>query len=116
MENLDQKSLFAVIQFVTTFLVGLFGWFAKKTLARIEEDIKINSLQITALENLKTDTMLIKKDIDLLLFEAKNIRSQGEDLAVLKRDQKSIWGRVDELRIKFDAIGSVLIDTRRRSK
>lgn len=99
-----------------TALVGLFGWFIKRTLSKIEIDIEKNSAQISQLEGLKTELSLLKKDIEFVNHETRLIRSIGEDIAVLKRDQKSIWGRVDELRIKFDAIGTVLMSPNRRGK
>ena len=116
MENLDSKTILTVAQSVFTALIGLFGWFIRRTLSRIEKDIEKNTAQICQLEALKTDLTLLKKDIEFVNHEVRNIRTIGEDIAVLKRDQKSIWGRVDELRIKFDAIGTVLMSPNRRGK
>ena len=44
------------------------------------------------------DIKLIKKDMEILQESVKPVIKVGDDVAVLKRDQRTIWKNIDEMR------------------
>lgn len=116
MDSLELQQIVTVLQSVFTVIFGVFGWFARRTLSRIETDILKNTEQIEALGKLHVDLSLAKKEMEYIVHEVRSIRSMSEDVAVLKRDQKSIWSRIDELKEKIETISELLMQNNRRGK
>lgn len=110
------SEIISVIQFLITCLFAVFSFFARRTLYQIENDIKNNSVKIDSLMSLQNEIQLTKKELEHIARDVSNIRNISEDIAVLKRDQKTMWLRIDELKEKTDDLNKFLLDNGRRTQ
>lgn len=106
--------IISVAQFILTFLFGVFGFFARRTLFQVDEKLKIFDAKLDLLMNLQGEMQLTKKELEHIARDVSAIRTISEDVAVLKRDQKTMWLRIDELKEKTDDLNKFLLDNGRR--
>jgi superfamily I DNA and RNA helicase len=116
MMDLDVIKLVATI--VTPFLVmgvgGLIGYFVKNTLQKtetmdrdligIKKDIERISDTVKGLSFIREEWLVLKGDVSKTIVELKSLNGRLEDVIILKRDQATMWSRIDELRKELKEI------------
>jgi len=116
----------AILQALGPLLLGVVGWFMRslmkdvrltltslqestkdtaKTLVElntkillIERDLKTISQEMESFHVILDNWPLMKRDLDDLRAESRLMNQVKEDLAVLKRDQQTMWRKIDEVK------------------
>ena len=64
----------------------------------IERDLKTISQEMESFHVILDNWPLMKRDLDDLRAESRLMNQVKEDLAVLKRDQQTMWRKIDEVK------------------
>ena len=99
----DQDLLKTIAIVACPVMLSAIGWFVRGMVKSSQEMTK--ELQITihqfdiVLALVKKDIEVITKELTQMVIEFKNVKSMHEDVVILKRDQQTIWCKIDELRV-----------------
>lgn len=117
----DAEVLKTVAYALTPMLLLVIGWFLRVSARRSEElierieskvvdldkeivgvrkDIENISGTLDQFSDLRSEWYEMKQEVGQVLIQMRSIRATIEDVAVLKRDQATIWKRIDELKIR----------------
>ena len=87
---------------VQPLLLGVVVWLLKSRQKRDDDDQK--ELKETV-KTLSTDSVIIKKDIEIMTVkmseiavELKNLKNSHDEIVILKRDMTTMWKRLDEIK------------------
>lgn len=69
-----------------------------KDFVGIKKDIHTLMEGFNSLRAVREEWYSMKKDVGQVALEMKNLKSSLEDVVILKRDQQTMWRRLDELR------------------
>lgn len=115
----DSEIIKSVALWITPFLVGVIGFFVRSAFKKSEEstdqlrvtvtaldkdfigikkDIQMLSEMLGSIRHIRDEWYAMKQEVGQVVLEMKNLKSSLEDVVVLKRDQATIWKRIDELR------------------
>lgn len=93
-------------------LVGIIGLFIRALAVRIMvkvesgeratlimgKDIEVLTEKMKAISHIGLEWTAMKQEVNYMLAEIKSLKSSLEDVVILKRDQQTMWRRLDELR------------------
>lgn len=94
------------------FLIGVIGVFIRslvvKIMTKVEsseravlvmgKDIEVLTEKMKAISHIGLEWTAMKQEVNYMLAEIKSLKSSLEDVVILKRDQQTMWRRIDELR------------------
>lgn len=86
-------------------LLGVLGWMIRATISKSEDSISTLSKSFIDLDK---NYAIMQKDIQTINVAMMRINAMAEsmqriqeDVTILKRDQTTIWKRIDEIREDF---------------
>lgn len=115
----DTEVLRTLALVITPLLVCIVGWFIRsamhdlkvasedlakkfvaidKDMVAVKKDVESATEAIRSIRHIRDEWMGIKQEVGMIVIEMKNLKSSLEDVVLLKRDQQTIWKRIDELR------------------
>lgn len=101
----DQLVVGVILQWVSPILLGLIGYFLRT--GQRENKATLEELRRGFIE-LDKSQALTRKDIELVNTTLANLKSVQdgirvvqEDVTILKRDQITIWKRIDEIKQEY---------------
>lgn len=94
------------------FLIGVIGMFIRslvvKIMTKVEsgeratlimgKDIEVLAEKMKAISHIGVEWNAMKQEVNYVIAEIKSLRSSLEDVVILKRDQQTMWRKLDELR------------------
>lgn len=71
-----------------------------KELIGIKKDLEYFGKALAAIEDIRKEWLSMKREVNESVVEIKNLKNSLEDVVILKRDQLTMWKRLDELKGK----------------
>ena len=70
----------------------------------IEKQILEGTIKLSSLDNIKQEWGTVRMDLAKLMVRIETLQTSSEELSVLKRDVRSVWSNIDQLKDNlFDA-------------
>lgn len=103
MEHVEPAQIPLAVYILLSFiavLVSIVGVFLMRLLDKFDSmDLKISDLD-KKIVKLEVNFENFDKDINYIESLKKDLKNDMEEIVILKRDQASIWKRIDDLRMK----------------
>jgi len=64
----------------------------------IEKQILEGTIKLSSLDNIKQEWGAVRMDLARLAIKIENFQTSSEELSVLKRDVRSVWSSIDQLK------------------